>query len=290
MSASWALLLACLLFEGRAHTSPQRFPSSPYSDWDYLMFSQRWPQTTCSEWEEANSANSCNLPKDRNLWTIHGVWPTKTGHEGPVFCPSAIHFNPEELTPMLADLSTYWINVEANTKPNSFWAHEWKKHGTCASSLPLLDSVTNYFQTGLKLNRQYELADILAKGGVSPSSTGYDVAQFYNALKSGLGKEPIIHCVQDKKTNSSYISEIRICFNKTLEMIDCNPTNPVHRARFGLDTNCNQKKLVWYIPQVPPSSGPPKFSLPGWRQNSADERSRLLGVYRLLKLIQWITV
>ncbi|ENN73371.1 hypothetical protein YQE_10021, partial [Dendroctonus ponderosae] len=79
MSASWALLLACLLFEGRAHTSPQRFPSSPYSDWDYLMFSQRWPQTTCSEWEEANSANSCNLPKDRNLWTIHGVWPTKTG-------------------------------------------------------------------------------------------------------------------------------------------------------------------------------------------------------------------
>lgn len=119
---------------------------TPYHDWDYLLYSQRWPITACSQWEEAGKDHTCSLPVDKSLWTVHGIWPTKIGTEGPLFCPSAIHFDPQQLTPVMNDLKVLWINVEANTKPLSFWKHEWKKHGTCASVLPQLDSVTNYFK------------------------------------------------------------------------------------------------------------------------------------------------
>lgn len=109
--------------------------------------------------------------------------------------------------------------MEANTKPNSFWAHEWNKHGTCASILPQLDSVTNYFRMGLKLNQQYDLSKILTKAGVVPGTTGYDVSFIYNVVKNSINKEPSIQCVTDRKTKESFISEIRICFNKSLEVM-----------------------------------------------------------------------
>lgn len=201
-----------------------------------MIFSQRWPITGCTEWEEEKSGNTCNLPHDKSLWTIHGIWPTKTGnkqyilkeikysdctlgHEGPLYCPSAIHFNPEELKPILDDLNNYWVNIEANTKPNSFWAHEWNKHGTCASILPQLDSVPNYFKMGLKLNKEYNVANILAKGGVLPGVNSYDISFIYTVIKNALNKEPSIQCVTDKKTKESYINEIRICFDKNFDLM-----------------------------------------------------------------------
>lgn len=141
------------------------------------------------------------------------------GTKGPLFCNSAIHFNPDELTPILNDLKEYWTNVEANTKPNSFWEHEWKKHGTCASILPQFDSVTNYFTKGLKLNKNYDLVTILESNGVVPNTNGYTLQDVYNTIKNSTGKEPSIQCVTDKNTKESFMSEIRLCFNKTLDLI-----------------------------------------------------------------------
>lgn len=265
---------------------------TPYHDWDFLMFSQRWPLTTCAEWEEAKNGNTCSLPKSTDTWTIHGIWPTKIGHEGPLFCPSAIHFNPDELTPMLDDLKNFWVNVEANTKPYSFWAHEWNKHGTCASILPQLDSVPNYFRMGLKLNKQYDLARILSRGGIVPSTTGYDVSFIYNVLKNSLNKEPMIQCVTDRKTKESYISEIRICLNKTLEVIDCSPSNPIHRIRYGLNTNCNQKKPVKYIASLTPEDTILDYSDPGYieLQQHYERQQHYVWLYNFLRILLWITL
>ncbi|KAF7287298.1 ribonuclease X25 isoform X2 [Rhynchophorus ferrugineus] len=188
-------------------------------DWDYIVFSQRWPLSTCAEWEETKPGNVCNLPTNRLTWTVHGIWPTKSGTRGPISCNSAIHFDPNQLTPMLDDLKEHWTNVEANTKQNSFWEHEWKKHGTCASILPQFDSVTNYFSRGLKFNKDYNLSTILESNGVVPNNNGYNLQDVYNTIMNSTGKEPSIQCVTDKNTKESFISEIRICLNKTLDLI-----------------------------------------------------------------------
>ncbi|KAL1501427.1 hypothetical protein ABEB36_006747 [Hypothenemus hampei] len=275
----------CLAFRSK----PQ---PTPYHDFDYFIFSQRWPLTTCAEWEATKSGNTCNLPQDKHLWTIHGIWPTKTGQEGPLFCPSSIHFNPDELAPIINDLTTYWVNVEANTKLNSFWAHEWKKHGTCASVLPLLDSVTNYFRMGLKWNRDYDIASILSKEGIEPGNS-YDVATIYNAIKNSINKEPSIQCVIDKETKESYISEIRICLDKNFQVIDCNPTNPIHRIRFGLNTNCSQKKQVQYIASITPTSDTNYRTIEKEYidyQGEYEGHMRYLSLYNFLWTLMWLTL
>ncbi|XP_050293452.1 ribonuclease Oy [Anthonomus grandis grandis] len=286
-----AINFLSLLHFGEPQAYKYKPQPTPYHDWDYLIFSQRWPLTACTEWEEAKSGNTCNLPKPKDSWTIHGIWPTKTGHEGPLYCPSAIHFNPEELTTMLNDLNNFWTNVEANTKPNSFWAHEWNKHGTCASVLPQFDSVTNYFKMGLKLRSQYDLTTILNKGGVTPGNNGYDVALIYSVIKNAINKEPSIQCVIDRKTKESYINEIRICFDKNLNLMDCDPASPIQRMRYGLNTNCNQKKPVRYIDNVPvPNLNSDNYNKEIDIKKYYDQQARFTRLYQLFRTIFWMTI
>ncbi|KAJ8973440.1 hypothetical protein NQ317_003294 [Molorchus minor] len=253
------------------------------------MFSQHWPITTCTKWEEAKQTNTCNLPKDKSLWTIHGIWPTKNGTSGPQSCPSAIHFDPDQLVPMLNDLQTYWVNIEANTEPNSFWKHEWDKHGTCASVLPTLDSVTNYFQQGLTWNKQYKLSDMLEKSNIVPGSEGYTVKTIYDAVKSVTAKVPLIQCVVDEETQDSMISEIRICFDKSFDLIDCDPENPLSGTKLKAITNCNLKKPIMYLKDVPANEVSYEMDYDDAFRQHIDEQLFYMDIYRCLKFLIWLT-
>lgn len=95
-----------------------------------------------------SKTNKCSFPKFKGIWTIHGVWPTKLGTIGPALCNKTWHFDPAKLEPLLDDLDTFWLNIETNTPKDSFWKHEWEKHGTCAAELPELDSEDKYFGKG----------------------------------------------------------------------------------------------------------------------------------------------
>ncbi|KAL3269935.1 hypothetical protein HHI36_008992 [Cryptolaemus montrouzieri] len=211
-------------------------------DWDYLMFSQRWPVSSCIEWEGKNNSNVCNMPKDPDVWIVHGLWPTKTGTDGPNDCNSPIHFDPDQLEPILEDLDNYWTNIEASTKPNSFWAHEWKKHGTCASVLPQLNCVYNYFKKGLELNRKFELTTILADANIVPNANNYTIDDFANSILQKLNVTPQIECLSRKQ--ESFISEIRLCFNKSFDLISC--------TSVGVEiSNCDKKKPIKYLKDIP---------------------------------------
>lgn len=263
---------------------------TPYHDWDYILYSQRWPITTCTQWEEAKQDNTCNLPKDKTTWTVHGLWPTKIGTEGPLFCPSAIHFDPNALKPILNDLNQYWVNIEANTKPNSFWKHEWDKHGTCGATLPELDSIQNYFQQGLDWNKQYKLSDILAQSKIVPNTDGYTVEQIYNAVKSYTKKNLMVQCVVDRKTKESMISEIRICFNKSLNVIDCDPSNPGNKNGLQAMTNCNLKNPIMYFAEVPMNgiSYEMDYVDDAFKQHF-EQQMYYMSIYRLLRFLIWFT-
>lgn len=254
------------------------------------MFSQRWPVTSCSQWEDANKANTCNMPTNKSLWTVHGLWPTKTGTKGPLNCPSSIHFDPDQLIPMMDDLKNYWTNVEANTKTNSFWKHEWDKHGTCAATQPQMNSVTNYFEQGLQWNKDYRINEILSNSKILPSSTGYPLAQIYDAIKSYIKVEPSIQCVTDSHTKESMISEIRICFNKSMELIDCDQNNSVNRRSSGIITNCSLKKPVLYFSEVPTKEVSYEMDyVDELLKKHFEEQMYYMRMYRFLKFIIWFT-
>jgi ribonuclease T2 len=57
------------------------------------------------------------------------------------------------------DMNQYWPNIKSNTSDvdyDSFWEHEWTKHGTCS---PL--NQTNYFNTTLNLGKIFGTPSII---------------------------------------------------------------------------------------------------------------------------------
>lgn len=214
-------------------------------DWDLLIFTQHWPLTVCLQWKEELPQHSCSLPSLNNIWTVHGIWPTKLGTEGPQFCNSSLHFNRTQLDPIKEQLQEYWTDIH-NGSTYSLWKHEWKKHGTCATAMPSLDREDKYFGQGLKWIKQYDMKNILSQSAILPNVQGYFPQDVWNAVQKSLGKNPTVQCHVDPKTKLSYLFEIRICFDKNLTLIDCDgikgPSDPVT----GIKTNCPLNKTITY--------------------------------------------
>ncbi|KYN06507.1 PREDICTED: ribonuclease Oy [Cyphomyrmex costatus] len=215
------------------------------NEYDVLIFTQRWPLTTCFVWESQsrpNETHSCSLPK-RNQWTIHGIWPTIYNEIGPQFCNNSLSFNSTALAPIENELKQNWLDIQKGSKPYSFWKHEWDKHGTCAISVQELNSEFKYFQTALKLLDNYNMINILAKANILPGNR-YTVQNYLTGIKKVLNKRGQVMCVVNQKTKTSYVEEIRICFNKTLQLVDCD-------GIYKFPTNCNRSQEIVYPNIVP---------------------------------------
>lgn len=250
-----------------------------------MIFTQHWPITVCYQWQEKGLNNKCALPTLRDIWTVHGIWPTKLHTEGPNFCNNSWHFDEKQITPLEKQLNIYWLNIEKNTPLLSFWKHEWMKHGTCAASLPQFDNEAKYFQHGLDWIDKYDMKYVLAKGGVVPNkSQGYKAEDIFYAVKSVLKKNPTVECVFDKKTSSLFINEIRICFDKNLTLIDCDGIrDPKTHFPGQIITNCDPAKTILY-PDIVPT--PP--ILPNCEVESNIPWQ--LNIYRFLQFLIWFTL
>lgn len=64
------------------------------------------------EWMEHNKDNVCILPSQKEIWIIHGVWPTRYGSIGPYYCNKSADFDIDALKPFEDQLQQYWINIE----------------------------------------------------------------------------------------------------------------------------------------------------------------------------------
>uniref|UniRef100_A0A6B2EIY0 Putative ribonuclease t2 family n=1 Tax=Phlebotomus kandelakii TaxID=1109342 RepID=A0A6B2EIY0_9DIPT len=265
--------------------------SSDEHPWDVLIFTQQWPQTVCHQWKSEDKRHNCLLPSTRNLWTIHGVWPTKYGHLGPSFCNASWTFNASDIAPIENQLEIFWTNVELKTDHYDFWRHEWEKHGTCASVLPELSTEIRYFSQGLNWLLHYSMSSILAQAKILPDSTP-TIEEIHEAVVSQLNRNPVIHCTYDSRRKENFLEEIRICFNKTLELIDCDgvvgSTYPTHDYTGGkIISNCDPGKGILYPSIVPDLNE----RLPSLRADQDDSQLKLplVSIYKIIQIVKWAT-
>jgi len=227
--------------------------SGNVENFDFLVFAQVWPVTSCVIWEAQGSGNTCSLPSKTDKWTIHGVWPSASHGGHPFFCNKTLPFNENALSEIMTDLKERWADVHKNSPEGSFWKHEWLKHGTCAIQLEPLNTELKYFKQGLLFNQQYDITSILSGAGINPGSsyTGDDIM---NAVQKTIKKWPAISCVKNDQHVSTeenlLLSQISICMDTSFNVIDCyaqktyggcSPTKPInsyplipHNQRSGL--------------------------------------------------------
>jgi ribonuclease T2 len=99
-------------------------------------------------------------------------------------------------------MTTYWPNVQyAESDPNydSFWEHEWTKHGTCSGLSQL-----SYFNNSINLIKQLGTpSDVTAATGSTMSAS---------TLRNDFGGATYasLQC-----TSSSYVNGVFTCWSST---------------------------------------------------------------------------
>lgn len=87
---------------------------------------------------------------------------------------------------------------------------------------------------------------ILEKADIVPSDVKeYRIGEIHKAVVDALGVRPAIEC--QREHGRSYIVEIRICFNKTLELTHCD-------GIAGYTGNCDPSLGIYYIENPTPKS------------------------------------
>lgn len=152
-----------------------------------------------------------------NSWTIHGLWPDHCDGTFDATCdPNRQYTNITAIltaagqTSLLSYMNTYWKNNAGTDE--SFWEHEWGKHGTCISTLEP-DCYTNYvpqeevvdfFTKTVSLFQSLPSYTWLSNAGIVPSSTAtYTSAAILAALKTPRGVTAVIQCA-----NTNQLDEI----------------------------------------------------------------------------------
>lgn len=257
-------------------------------DFDVLIFTQHWPVTVCYEWKEKNENHQCLLPSPKEIWTIHGIWPTKFHTIGPSFCNNSAKFDIGQIEPIQNQLEVYWLNIESGTPLQALWKHEWQKHGTCAAQLTALDNENKYFGQGLKWLEQFSMSALLSKSNIVPGNS-YPLEHIANELRNLLKFSPVIECRTEKETGRSLLFEIRLCFTKDLKLTNCDGVQSMlgqnqgwRKTAYNTITNCNSKKEVDYLNVVPIQLKTTEivsiWNIP------------MVQLYKLLKILQWATL
>eukprot|EP01133_Synstelium_polycarpum_P016154 gene16154-19222_t len=175
-------------------------------DFDFYLFVQQWIYSYCG-------TQTCIASKEREAFTIHGLWPENNGGSYPSFCKGPA-FNANEINDLLTDMNYDWPSL---TGPNDdFWTHEWSKHGTCSLTGPITDE-HDYFSSALKLYSSFNITDSLVTHGIFPSNSGsVSVPAINSSLKASFGGVPLLQC------SGGELSTVAICITKeTLEVMDC---------------------------------------------------------------------
>jgi ribonuclease T2 len=268
------------------------------TNFDVLIFTQHWPYTVCSQWMEEKKGNECALPKAKNSWTIHGIWPTQYHTIGPLYCNDSWTFDMNAIAPIESEMTEKWINIEKNTPLDGLWKHEWEKHGTCAAQhIPQLNTELTYFKQGLDFLDRFSITKLLMSSDIKPGiDATYKLEDIHAALKTSLDTSFAIICEKDRKTKREYLFEIRICFDKELNLHSCDGIVtedgefPDPDPQDEIITNCKKDQEIAY-----PSSAW-LFERQWFKKNEHQQyvdktwMRHVVNAYKTVRLLQWVTL
>ncbi|XP_039034722.1 ribonuclease 1-like [Hibiscus syriacus] len=184
---------------------------------DFFYFVQQWPGSYC----DSGKFSCCYPPTGKPTadFSIHGLWPNYINGSYPQNCDPSNPFNESEISDLISSMRMNWPSLACpSSSGESFWSHEWEKHGTCSESV--LDQHT-YFRTALSLRQQTKFLQSLTGAGINPDGGSYSVENIKDAIKEGTGYTPWIECNEDSSGNSQ-LYQVYLCLDSSgSNLIEC---------------------------------------------------------------------
>uniref|UniRef100_A0A673IH64 Ribonuclease T2-like n=1 Tax=Sinocyclocheilus rhinocerous TaxID=307959 RepID=A0A673IH64_9TELE len=152
----------------------------------------QWPGSFCIG---INNKTICKIPQTVRKWTIHGLWPVRTGHC--CDCWPIYHSHLQEIEPELTQL---WPSLIKGKHFFYFWRDEWIKHGTCAGCEESMGSPLLYFQVAVKLRKHFDIDNILESSGIKTScDVSYKGREAWIQLKVNLFRNQTLGCPKQEQ-------------------------------------------------------------------------------------------
>ena len=195
MIAYIALILAFV-----AMVSAGTISSSSSASGDVFVFAQSWQPGFCSG---KSNYYGCSNPKDfwNKYFTIHGLWPQYSSGGYPHDCTTEAFNTTVPYEVGWTDMTTNWPNAqyeESDPNYDSFWIHEWSKHGTCTGL-----SQYDYFSTTMNLLKQFGTPALITNN-VGGSVSASDLRTYY-----GGSTMVALQC-----NSGNYINGVYTCWNQ----------------------------------------------------------------------------
>ena len=144
---------------------------------------------------------------------MHGLWPERNDGSYPSDCPGAPAFDPAKLKPILPALNRYWPSL--NGPSDTFWEHEYTKHGSCA--VDVFPTEFAFFNATLGYLASDNISSALAAHGILPSNTkSFQLTAFNSALKAEFGQTAVLTCDSQQR-----IETATLCISKQGGVIAC---------------------------------------------------------------------
>ncbi|KAF0709603.1 Aste57867_5828 [Aphanomyces stellatus] len=201
---------------------------------DYYVFAHSWQPSFCHNTDYPG----CSNPE--TFWathfTIHGLWPESDDGSHPDFCTKE-PLDIDSVRSAIGEdtLEKYWPNVKVavnTTHYDSFWDHEWSRHGTCSK----LDQVT-FFKSAIEKIKSQGTPDYITQH-VGLSVSTWEVRAAFGApgfavLKCDKGHRlsQVFTCY-DKDDASGVPTTLRKCSDAVLKEDTCKSTDTVQIPTF----------------------------------------------------------
>jgi len=181
----------------------------------YYVLTYSWIQTTCRMEDKSQSTSNtkeckpqAQLPTDI---TIHGLWPNLVDSTTQLgYCTDqAEKFNATLLNPIKPQLQAMWPTAFTGSgqSDESFWKHEWDKHGTCSRL-----GHFNYFQRSLDLDARYPVNKWLAASNIVPSNSRiYSLSQVKSAFTRFIKDDQFVLKCVSIKGGIQLLKDIMLC-------------------------------------------------------------------------------
>lgn len=206
-------------------------------DFTMNVLATMWVVTSCLNDKPGSGVGPV---RGTSLFTIHGLWPGKNSTTWPECCNTSYPFKSSEISG-LSNLKQNWISTKGSD--DSFYAHEWEKHGTCAMNL--FSSERAYFEKTVGLNQRLNLGGILSRAGINPGNTMYAKSSVLSALKNGLGAEPLLECAT--VNGQKMLSAVYVCTDASSSLRVQSCTSDYY-SKYA-----NKCPANFYLPAIPDS-------------------------------------
>ncbi|EQC28669.1 hypothetical protein SDRG_13546 [Saprolegnia diclina VS20] len=169
------------------------------TQFDYYVFAHSWQASFC--YKEPYPGCKAPNPYWKTHFTVHGLWPELNEGPHPGYC-SKEPLDMQRVRKAIGQdtLEKFWPNVKVainTTGYDSFWNHEWTRHGTCSG----LDQVT-FFQSAIERMKTQGTPDFISQ------SVGKVVAT--SAIRDAYGgpKKVVLQCKNQR------LSQVYTCLGK----------------------------------------------------------------------------